>query len=150
MMIQFTCDNCQSSVEVVPKEAGDCDISCEVCQHHFQVKMTADHVAGVLKVCPKCERQDFYKQKDFNRKIGVILFVLAAIASIWTYGLSFVFLWVFDLMLYKKLGDVGICYKCQTNFRKISNISDLRPFDHEMNDRIIYSDQDFKGQPLSH
>jgi hypothetical protein len=93
---------------------------------------------------------DFYKQKDFNRKIGVFLFVVAAILSIWTYGLSLVALYLVDLFLFRKLSLVGVCYKCRTNFRKISNIQEIREFDHEMNDRIVYSDHDFKGKPLSH
>lgn len=47
----------------------------------MDVNFTNDHEAGILKDCPICARQDFYKQKDFNRKIGVALFVVAAILS---------------------------------------------------------------------
>lgn len=123
---------------------------CDVCQHVTPVQFTEKHEQSCLKECPVCTRQDFYKQKDFNRAIGVGLFVMAAIASIWTFGLSLVALYLVDLFLFRKLAMVAICYKCRTNFRKLKNMSDIREYDHEMNDRIVYSDHDFKGKPLSH
>jgi len=149
MEIQITCPQCGSSVDVHP-DLSATKTSCQVCQHEVPLKFHESHAQDRLEICPVCERQDFYQQKDFNRKIGVILFVIAAILSIWTYGLSLVALYLVDLFLFKKLGSVAICYKCRTNFRKISNFSEIRDFDHEMNDRIVYADHDFKGKPLSH
>jgi hypothetical protein len=87
---------------------------------------------------------------DFNRKIGVLLYVIAAILSIWTYGLSLFGLWLLDFFLFRRLKLIAVCYKCQTIFRKVKNIEGIRDFDHEMNDRIVYADHDFKGKPLSH
>jgi hypothetical protein len=149
MEIQITCKNCGSSVEVMPDHLAH-KVQCEVCQHVQEVNFTSDQEAGLLKECPVCARQDFYKQKDFNRKIGVLLFIIAAILSIWTYGLSLVVLYLLDLFLFRKLSLVAICYKCQTNFRKVINVAEIPDYDHEMNDRIVYSDHDFKGKPLSH
>jgi hypothetical protein len=149
MEVQITCKDCGSSIEVLPDQTAQ-KVQCDVCQHVVDVKFNAEHEHSVLKECPVCDRMDFYKQKDFNRKIGVLLFVVAAILSIWTYGLSLVALYLVDLFLFRKLAMVAICYKCQTNFRKVKNIDEIRDFDHEMNDRIVYSDHDFKGKPLSH
>lgn len=149
MDIQITCKECGSSVEVLPDQKAT-RIECGICKHVQDIHFTTEHTGGLLKTCPVCSRQDFYKQKDFNRKIGVLLFIIAAILSIWTYGMSLVLLYLVDLFLFKKLGMVAICYKCQTNFRKVKNILDIRDYDHEMNDRIVYSDHDFKGKPLSH
>lgn len=149
MEIQITCKECGSSVDVAPTMDAD-KAHCDVCGHDTPVKFTAAHMEDKLLECPVCERQDFYKQKDFNRKIGVALFVIAAILSIWTYGLSLVALYLVDLFLFRRLAMVAICYKCQTNFRSIANMQDIRDFDHEMNDRIVYSDHDFKGKPISH
>lgn len=149
MSVQITCSQCGSSIEVHPDMKAD-KVQCEICQHVQDVKFNQDHEAGILKECPVCSRQDFYKQKDFNRKIGVALFIVAAILSIWTYGLSLVALYLVDLFLFRKLAMVAICYKCKTNFRSLTNMSEIRDYDHEMNDRIVYSDHDFKGKPLSH
>lgn len=149
MEVQITCKECGSSVEVVPDHNAH-KVECGVCKHVMDAHFTTEHEEGTLKECPICSRQDFYKQKDFNRKIGVVLFVIAAILSIWTYGLSLVALYLLDLFLFRKLSLVAICYKCQTNFRRVKNMADIRDFDHEMNDRIVYADHDFKGKPLSH
>ncbi len=149
MEVQITCTSCGSSVEVVPNHLA-LKAECDVCKHVLDVKFTPEHEQGILKDCPACTRQDFYKQKDFNRKIGVVLFVIAAILSIWTYGMSLVVLYLMDLFLFKKLSMVCVCYKCLTNFRKVKNVEEIRDFDHEMNDRIVYADHDFKGKPLSH
>lgn len=149
MTVQITCNKCGSSVEVLPDLAAT-KVECDICHHVMDVHFTQEHGKGELKECPVCSRQDFYKQKDFNRKIGVILFVIAAILSIWTYGLSLVALYLVDLFLFRKLAMVAICYKCKTNFRHVKNMAEIRDFDHEMNDRIVYSDHDFKGKPLSH
>lgn len=149
MEVQITCTGCGSSIEVLPDHHAR-KVQCDVCQVIQDVNFTPQHEAGILKECPVCSRQDFYKQKDFNRKIGVMLFVIAAVLSIWTYGLSLVAMYLVDLFLFRKLSMVAICYKCLTNFRKVSNMSEIRDFDHEMNDRIVYSDHDFKGKPLSH
>lgn len=149
MEVQITCSSCGSGIEVVPDHSAT-KVSCDICAHVQDVKFTQDHEQGILKECPVCTRQDFYKQKDFNRIIGVALFIIAAILSIWTYGISLVVLYLCDLFLFRKLSLVAICYKCRTNFRKVLNMNDIADYDHEMNDRIVYSDHDFKGKPLSH
>jgi hypothetical protein len=149
MDIQITCAHCGSGIELKPADNLK-EVECSICHSKTELHFNEPHLQGKLENCPVCTRQDFYKQKDFNRKIGVLLFVVAAILSIWTYGLSFVVLYILDLILFKKLGSVAICYKCNTNFRNVSNMNLIRDFDHEMNDRIVYSDHDFKGKPLSH
>lgn len=149
MEVQITCPHCGSSIEVVPDKTAT-KVQCDICQYITPVNFTEAHEQGHLTDCPVCSRQDFYKQKDFNRIIGVALFVIAAIASVWTYGLSLVGLYLMDLFLFRKLSLVAICYKCKTNFRRVMNMNEIRDYDHEMNDRIVYSDHDFKGKPLSH
>ncbi len=149
MEVQITCNSCGSSIDIYPDIKAH-QAQCEVCKTIQTVSFNSEHEASILKDCPVCTRQDFYKQKDFNRKIGVALFIIAAILSIWTYGLSLVALYLVDLFLFRKLAMVAICYKCRTNFRKVANMDEIRDYDHEMNDRIVYSDHDFKGKPLSH
>ena len=146
MSITLTCNKCGSAVHVHPSRHAN-TAQCPICEHDINLTFTQDHEQRRLVQCPCCQRKDFYSQKDFNRKIGVFLFVLAAIASIWTYGLSFVVLYLFDLFLFKKLKKIAICYKCQTIFREVLNIDKIGEFNHEMNDRIIYAGHDFDGQP---
>ena len=149
MTVLCTCPECGSGIHIAPSLEAK-KAKCDICDHIIDVHFNEDHIKGEVRDCPVCERKDFYGQKDFNRKIGVILFTIAAILSIWTYGISFVVLWLFDLLLFKRLGWVTICYKCQTIFHNVSNQQDIHEFNHEMNDRIIYSDHDFKGEQLEH
>ena len=149
MTVTMTCPECGSAISVYPNVEAS-HAKCDVCSHEVPVTFSEEHVGGNLKQCPCCDRKDFYKQKDFNRKIGVILFVIAAIASIWTYGLSLIALWLVDFFLFRKLSQIVICYKCSTIFRNVKNIAEIFDFNHEMNDRIIYSDHDFQGEQLDH
>jgi len=149
MTVQITCPECGSGINVLPSVEAD-KVQCDICHRTQSVIFNKSHEEGTLQDCPVCQRKDFYTQKDFNRKIGVSLFVIAAILSIWTYGMSFIVLYLFDLLLFKKLGLVAVCYKCQTNFRGVVNTREIEGFNHEMNDRIVYSDHDFEGKPLAH
>jgi hypothetical protein len=145
MTVQLTCPSCGSGVHVYPTLAAK-SADCDVCRHQIPVHFNQDHMQGKVLDCPCCARKDFYSQKDFNRKIGVLLFVIAAVLSIWTYGISFIVLYAFDLLLFRKLGSIVVCYKCQTIFRKAENAPQIPGFDHEMNDRIVYADHDFQGR----
>jgi len=149
MRVQFTCSECGSSIEVYPDASAN-TVQCDTCSHEMDVHFTQDHENGILKDCASCERKDFYTQKDFNRKVGVGLFIIASILSIWTYGISFIVLYAVDFFLFKKLPPVTICYKCNTNYRQVKNASEIAGFNHEMNDRIVYSDHDFQGRVLDH
>ena len=137
MEATLTCSGCGSAISVRPSLEARL-AKCRVCAKEEDIRFDAMHMDAVLKTCPRCGCGDFYCQKDFNRRLGVALFAVAAVLSIWTYGLSFVVLWLADLYLYRVLGKVVVCYKCSTVFRRVGNAGDIAPFDHEKNDRIIY------------
>lgn len=149
MIVTLTCTQCGSGIHVYPNREAS-KAQCDVCSNIQEVHFNADHEQGILNDCPCCSRKDFYQQRDFNRKIGVMLFVVASILSIWTYGISFIVLYAFDFFLFKRLSSVAICYKCDTIFRHVSNLKEIPAFDHEMNDRIKYADHDFQGKPIEH
>ncbi len=149
MTVHFTCPECKSGVHVYPDKKVQ-QAQCDVCQHTFRVRFTEEHEQSLVKECPFCERKDFYSQKDFNRKLGVLFFVIAAILSIWTYGLSLVALYLIDVFLFRQIATIVICYKCHTIFRKAANRLSIPGFNHEMNDRIEYADHDFQGQQIEH
>ncbi len=160
MNITFTCKHCGSGIEYHAQSSSGSDavdtinVPCPICQKPHTLHLTTKVIEGFEKSeihqCPECQRLDFYSQKDFNRKLGVLLFVIAAILSIWTYGISFIVLYLFDLLLFKKLGLIAICYNCQAIFRQAKNVQNIPGFDHEMNDRIVYSGHDFQGQGPKH
>ena len=137
MNITLTCRQCGSGIHVRPNLSLK-EVQCKICLSKQNVFFHKEHLQSHLKRCPSCQETWFYAQKDFNRKIGVILFTIAAVAAIWTYGLSLVALWLIDLSLYKHLDTIAICYKCDGIFRNVLNIDEIPSFDHERNDRTIY------------
>lgn len=143
MEVTLTCGQCGSAIAIYPSPKAKRAL-CPVCSSETTVSFDIDHEASVLKICPGCGHRTFYRQKDFNRKIGVILFVLAAILTPWTYGLSLVVLWLGDVCLHRKLPSVAVCYKCQGVFRGVKNIDSIPPFDHETNDRTAYGSEEKK------
>jgi hypothetical protein len=153
MTVHFTCPECGSGVHVYPNTQNDA-AQCDICQHEFAVKFSPEQEKGIVKDCPLCARQDFYSQPDFNRKLGVILYLIPTAICLFLgliYGiLAFFCLWMLDFFLFRRLKKVAICYNCQTIFRGAANIDEIAPFNHEMNDRIIYSGHDFKGETLNH
>jgi DNA-directed RNA polymerase subunit RPC12/RpoP len=72
MRVQFTCADCGSGIEVLANANAN-KIRCDICGNEQSVTFDSVHEVGDLENCPCCQRKDFYKQKDFNRKIGVIL-----------------------------------------------------------------------------
>ncbi len=151
--LQITCPECGSGINVYSNKDANA-AQCNICHHIVDISFNEEHEAGVLKQCPVCQRQDFYKQKDFNRKVGVFLFVLASIITIvtfeYTYGSVFFLFYLLDSFLFRRLNFIAICYKCKTIFRKVENIDSIHDYNHEMNERIVYSDHDFKGKNLEH
>lgn len=81
-----------------------------------------------LEPCPVCETEHVYKQKDFNRPLGVTLLLVGVAAAYFTYGMSLLVVALFDWWLYRHVGDVGLCYRCQAQFRGSEEVSRLEPF----------------------
>jgi len=79
--------------------------------------------------CLRCGLDRLYRQKDFNRKIGLGVFAVAAILSVPTWGLSLLAATSIDLLLYALLGDVTICYGCGAQHRGFERNPAHAPFD---------------------
>lgn len=152
MTVHLTCKGCGSGINIYPDKSSS-KVKCDICSHEQNLFFTEEHEQSIVHDCPECQRKDFYSQKDFNRKIGVALFIIPALMVFWNHliGIAgFILLFIFDFFLYKKLHSIVVCYKCNAIFRKASNWKEIPAFNHEMNDRIVYADHDFKGKPLSH
>jgi len=153
LRIQLTCKGCGSGNEVYAPAINQLErqfLNCHVCSEPMNLTFLPSHSNGCLKDCISCGRKDFYQQKDFNRKVGVIIFIIAAILSIFTYGLSFIVFYLIDFLLFKKLSSIAVCYYCNAIYRNVKNIDEILEFNHEMNDRILYSGHDFGGKGQKH
>jgi hypothetical protein len=75
--------------------------------------------------CPVCGGAEFYIRKDFDPKIGLTVVVIGAIISgvFYWFGRDIVAYSILaaaalvDLVVYGRLKDVTVCYRCHSEFR---------------------------------
>ena len=75
--------------------------------------------------CPVCEGADFYLRKDFDPQLGLAFVVAgAAVSAVFYYfDLDLVAYSILggavliDLLIYRRLKDVTVCYRCHAEFR---------------------------------
>lgn len=82
--------------------------------------------------CPHCDCEHFYRQKDFNRAIGCLVILSGAVLVPLTYGLSLVVVAIIDWILYNRVPDEAVCYKCREVFKDIEIPESMKPFDHHI------------------
>ncbi|HET6277243.1 MAG TPA: hypothetical protein VFG08_00520 [Candidatus Polarisedimenticolia bacterium] len=117
MSVAFVCNACEAPV-YARLDGTTGEIACAACgQRHLLQGIMPDRPAGTLERCMRCGLDRLYVQKDFNRKLGLAVFAVAALLSVPTWGLSLVVATLIDLGLYFLLGDVTICYGCSTQHR---------------------------------
>jgi uncharacterized protein (DUF983 family) len=101
-------------------------IKCGGCGHAIRLKVSeALKRDTAVDVCPECEGEDFYSRKDFNPQMGLAFVITGAVISgifyffnmdIVAYSVLAVAVLV-DLMVFRRLGEVTICYRCHSEFR---------------------------------
>lgn len=125
MRITATCPKCDASL---PVKAGDADttIRCGRCGQEiplqFSEAVTADRL---VDRCPVCSGAEFYTRKDFNPQLGLTLVVIGALisAGFYWFGHDLVAYGILagaaiiDLVVYGRLKEVTICYRCHSEFR---------------------------------
>ena len=92
---------------------------------------------NVVDTCPHCGSQAFYVQRDFNQKLGVAIMVVFAVVGLIFVALDRPFYFYFslalgalvDLVLYRLLPEITVCYKCKSAFRETAPNASHGPFD---------------------
>ena len=114
MEIEFRCPHCLA-VGHAPWELGH-PLGCPHCAHPLATEAAAAPVPR-LERCPVCNGYEFYRQRDFNRRLGVALVILGALLAWPTRGISLLVVALIDLGLYALLPRITICYRCEAIFR---------------------------------
>ena len=83
----------------------------------------------LLTRCLRCGLDRLYTQKDFSKRAGLWVFVVAAALSVPTWGLSLLAATLIDLGLYYALGDATLCYGCGSVHRGFRSNPVHGPFD---------------------
>lgn len=125
MDILAKCPKCDASLPVRASGAPS-TIACGRCGRTIALSFS-DRVRSDDSVdrCPVCGGADFYIRKDFDPKVGVTIVIIGALisAGFYWFGLDLVAYGLLagavllDVVVYQRLGDVTVCYRCHSEFR---------------------------------
>jgi hypothetical protein len=125
MHIVAKCPQCDAGLPVRAAEAPAA-IKCGGCGREMPLTFSDDvrQDRGVDR-CPVCDGGDFYIRKDFNPKVGLTVVVIGALISavFYWYGRDLIAYGILaaaaliDLVVYGRLKDVTVCYRCHSEFR---------------------------------
>lgn len=132
----FLCEGCGREVmQVLARPARPS--ACPGCgRTHDLLPGDALLDARPLSRCLRCGLDRLYVQKDFNKKAGLWVFIVAAALSIPTWGLSLVAATLVDLALYYALGDATLCYGCGTVHRGFRRNPEHGAFDIHVQEAV--------------
>ncbi len=125
MIISFRCPHC--STELTFEDLSQNESPCPQCGKVIRLGITERmRQDNVIDSCAICSLVKLYTQKDFNRTLGVSIFVGAAILSLVLYGYNHVVsafavlgaAAAADYLLYLALPEVTICYRCHSQYRR--------------------------------
>jgi hypothetical protein len=116
------------------QDESPCPLCGQAIRLHITDRMRRD---DMVDRCAVCDCNKVYVQKDFNRTLGVSIFLAGALLFLlcaWKNRLvEGTLVWaafvVADGLLYKFLPDVTICYKCYAQYRGVARNPDNQPFE---------------------
>ncbi len=136
MKIQFLCPHCRHELEF--EDLSQDESPCPLCQKTIRLRITEPmRRQNMVDRCAVCDCDTVYVQKDFNRTLGVSIFLAGAVLFLlcaWKNRLvEGTLVWavfvIADALLYKYLPDVTICYKCYAQYRGVTPNPDNQAFE---------------------
>ena len=123
MELTYACSKCGSVGRVAPLEG----ISSTVCPRCGEIRslIPAAIRNGELQECAACGTEHLYTQKDFPQALGLAIVIVGFVVSsiFWyfdrplvTYGILLASA-LLDMVLYYKVPNVIICYRCLSQYR---------------------------------
>jgi len=125
MQILVKCPQCDARLPLHAADAPSA-IRCGRCGRDIPLGVSEALGAGrAVDRCPVCGGGDFYRRKDFDPKVGLAVVIAGA-------TISAIFYWfgrdliaysilaaaaLIDLIVYGRLKDITVCYRCHAEFR---------------------------------
>ena len=123
--VRAHCDSCDAALDA----GGDGDgLECPSCRRRYPLGAAAAR----LEQCPICDCRRFFRQKAFPKVLGIGLVVVGAILTPFTYGVSLMVLALVDLVIYRAVPLMAVCYLCRAEFRGVPIPDRILPFRHHM------------------
>ena len=124
MELTFSCKNCGAVGYVSPLEEA-LEATCRHCGTAQADRSATACAGGELEFCPLCMTADLYIQKDFPKGLGLFIVLVGfAISTVFWYYEMPIFTYLvliisiaLDFLMYYKVPDVTICYRCLSQFR---------------------------------
>lgn len=125
MRITARCPGCNAALPFDAAGAPE-RIRCGRCSRELQVSVSdALKSDAAVDRCPVCEGADFYVRRDFDPKTGLAFVVAGALISAGFYWFNqdviaysvLAAAVLIDLLIYTRLADVTVCYRCHAEFR---------------------------------
>jgi len=125
MNIVARCPKCDASLPLSVVDAPAA-IKCGGCGRDIPLALSpAVRSDSAVDRCPICSGTDFYIRKDFNPRVGLTVVIIGALISgvFYWFGRDIVAYSILasaaliDLIVYGRLKDVTVCYRCHSEFR---------------------------------
>jgi hypothetical protein len=143
MELTIQCPDCEA-VNHVPHLETALALACRRCGVGRELHRESIE-EGQLLACPRCASTDLYIQKDFPQALGLFIVVVGFVIStvFWYLELPVATYLVLlasallDMVLYYRVPDVTICYRCQSQVRGPGSNPEgrFRPFDLAIGER---------------
>jgi hypothetical protein len=123
--LTLICPDCASRLPIAAADAPDA-VTCGRCNRAIPLSVSEKLRADAeVDRCPVCEGGQFYTRKDFDPKLGLTVIIIGALVSagFYWYGMDLIAYGVLgaaallDLVVYGRLRDLSICYRCHAEFR---------------------------------
>ena len=138
MQLEFLCPACEQRVTTSDASRAEC-AGCG-----RELRLLPDdslRTGGPVSECAICGSRAFHTQKDFNRKLGVLIVALGGVVVFWNFfwGMAvLVVLALVDLLLYRRLPEVTVCYACKSVYRGVPTNPQHRAYE-------LTADEAFEG-----
>lgn len=135
--VQWRCPGCLNPhrEKVPPPATGPW--SCAQCRKEQPAHAEAIDAGGRLVACPVCGCPDLYRQRDFNRKIGITIILVGAVLAPWTHFLSLVVCALIDFAIYRFVPEAVVCYHCQAILRQYGGAERIPLYDLNTSDKYL-------------
>lgn len=127
--ISLDCPHCQAFQTVSLKDAPESvNFNCGHCGAAISLNRPGENP---MATCPLCGSSDFYQHKDFDKRVGLVIFVAGAALVPWTYAISLLVALAIDAALFPFFPWMSVCYSCKSEFRGFGKNPALDRFSHE-------------------
>jgi uncharacterized protein (DUF983 family) len=135
--VTLACPSCDQPAVTPLNQASDWQ--CAACDHRLHLNAAEP----TLPTCVVCGNHELYKKKDFPQWLGMTILVVAVILSTVTYY-SYQKWWswsfligsaIIDGVMYLMVGDVLVCYRCESHYRGFTTTDAHHPFEITIGER---------------